>query len=174
MGGQEILEEWFWPAEPFSKLKTTFWNYWTSIKIKISMTCQCWTQSIFRDTINPCYCKLRLVTHPWWGLRGRKFLILITLGRWKKHFQEKKYIKNYFYLRKSTKTTKTTSQKCWRNIIWADFFWVSIPHKRYQNTSGFAGTCVYKEYNTKIEMVLEWWLQLKTKLLLSYNMNIVI
>ena len=46
--------------------------------------------------------------------------ILIILDRWKRHFREKNYIENYFYLLKST---KTTSQKCWRNIIWADFFW---------------------------------------------------
>ena len=82
---------------------------------------QCRTQSIFGDTVFSCYCKLRLVTPHGGGLRGRKFLILITLDRWKKHFREKNYIENYFYVLKSTKSTKTTSQKCWRNIIWADF-----------------------------------------------------
>ena len=46
------------------------------------------------------------------GLRGQKFLILITLDRQKRHFWEKNYIKNYFYLLKSTKSIKTTSQKC--------------------------------------------------------------
>ena len=55
----------------------------------------------------------------WWGLRGWKFLILITLDCWKRYFQERNYIENYFYLLKST---KTTSQIFWRNIIWADFF----------------------------------------------------
>ena len=59
---------------------------------------------------------------PWWGLRGRKFLILTTLDCWKRHFREQYYIENYFYLLKSTRTTKTTSQKCWSTIIWADFF----------------------------------------------------
>ena len=59
---------------------------------------------------------------PWWGLRGWKFFILITLDRWKKHSQEKNYIENYFYLLKSTKDTKSTIQKRWRNIIWVDFF----------------------------------------------------
>ena len=39
--------------------------------------------------------------------------------------------------------TKTSSQKCWRNIIWADFFGC-IPHKRYQNTSGFAAVLVWE------------------------------
>ena len=35
----ESDKEWFWTFEPFSKLKTRFCEYWTSIKIKISMTC---------------------------------------------------------------------------------------------------------------------------------------
>ena len=30
-------DEWFWLFKSFSKLKTTFTIYWTSIKIKISM-----------------------------------------------------------------------------------------------------------------------------------------
>ena len=30
-------EEWFWQFKPFSKLKTAFCEYWTSIKIKIKM-----------------------------------------------------------------------------------------------------------------------------------------
>ena len=38
-GWWEPGEEWFWRFEPFSKLKTVFCKYWTSIKIKISMTC---------------------------------------------------------------------------------------------------------------------------------------
>ena len=59
----------------------------------------------------------------WWGLRGQTILMLITLDRWKRHFWEKNYIKNYFYWLKSTNSTKTISQKCWRYIIWADFFW---------------------------------------------------
>ena len=83
---------------------------------------QCRIQSIFWDTLYSCYCKLWLVNFPWWGLRGRKFLILITLGHWKRHFRKKNYFENYFYLLKSTKSTKTTTQKCWRNIIWTDFF----------------------------------------------------
>ena len=87
-----------------------------------NLWCQCRTQSIFGDTAYSCYCKLRLKTPPWWGLRRQKILILITLDCWKRHFQEKNYIENYFYLLESTKSTKTTSQKCSRNIISADFF----------------------------------------------------
>ena len=34
-GGEE---KWFWQFEPFSKLKTAFCEYWTSDKIKISVT----------------------------------------------------------------------------------------------------------------------------------------
>ena len=35
---RELQEEWFWWFEPFSKLKTTFCEYWISIKMKINMT----------------------------------------------------------------------------------------------------------------------------------------
>ena len=35
----EPEEERFWRFKPFSKPKTTFCEYWTSIKIKISMAC---------------------------------------------------------------------------------------------------------------------------------------
>ena len=35
----ESEEEWFWRFENFSKLKTAFCEYWTLIKIKISMIC---------------------------------------------------------------------------------------------------------------------------------------
>ena len=36
---QTLEEEWFWPFEPFSKLKTASYEYWTLAKIKISMAC---------------------------------------------------------------------------------------------------------------------------------------
>ena len=36
---EEPEEEWFWQFKPFSKLKTAFREYWTSIKIKINMIC---------------------------------------------------------------------------------------------------------------------------------------
>ena len=39
IGWWESDKEWFWPIEPFSKLKTIFFKYWTLIKIKVSMTC---------------------------------------------------------------------------------------------------------------------------------------
>ena len=94
--------------------------------------------SIFGDTVYSCYCKLRLVTpfqpplppplhththtYTMVGAEGTKIFNLITLDRWKRHFREKNYIENYFYFLKNTKSTKTTSQKCWVNIIWADFF----------------------------------------------------
>ena len=35
-------------------------------------------------------------------------------------------------------------------------------------------TCVYEEYGVKTKMVEEQWLQLKMKLLLGYNIKIVI
>ena len=34
----ELEEGWFWQFKPFSKLKTAFCEYWTSIKIEISTT----------------------------------------------------------------------------------------------------------------------------------------
>ena len=37
----ESDQERFWPFEPFPELKATICKYWTSIKIKISMTCVC-------------------------------------------------------------------------------------------------------------------------------------
>ena len=36
---RESENEWFWQFEPFSKLKKAFCEYWTSVKIKINMTC---------------------------------------------------------------------------------------------------------------------------------------
>ena len=38
-GWREPEYEGFWQFEPFSKLKATFCEYWTSVKIKINMTC---------------------------------------------------------------------------------------------------------------------------------------
>ena len=38
-GAEESEEESFWRLENFLKLKTAFCEYWTSIKIKISMIC---------------------------------------------------------------------------------------------------------------------------------------
>ena len=35
----ESDDEWLWPFEPFLKIETTLCKYWTSIRIKISMTC---------------------------------------------------------------------------------------------------------------------------------------
>ena len=86
---------------------------------------QCWPQSIFGDTIHLCYCRLRLVTRKsplMVGAEGRKIFDFDNLDHWKRHFQEKNYIENYFYLVKSTKSTKITSQKFWRNIF-GQIFW---------------------------------------------------
>ena len=37
-GWREPEEEWFWRFEPLTKLKTSIFEYWTSVKIKINMT----------------------------------------------------------------------------------------------------------------------------------------
>ena len=55
------------------------------------------------------------------GAEGVKNFDFDKQDCWKRHFLEKNYIKNYFYIPKITKSTKTTCQKCGRNI-WADFF----------------------------------------------------
>ena len=39
IGWWESREKYFWPFKPFLKLKTTFYKYQTSVKIKIGMTC---------------------------------------------------------------------------------------------------------------------------------------
>ena len=106
-------KEWSFASNCF-----VFWKF-----VSVLEPLQCQTQSIFGDTVYLCYCEFRLVTLPWWGLRGQKLLILTTLDCWERHFREQNYIENYFYFIKSTKSTKSTPQKCWRNIIWADFFW---------------------------------------------------
>ena len=123
---------------------------------------QCRAQSIFGDNVYLCYSKLSLVTSIWWGLRGQIFLILINLDRWKRHFRKKRYIKNYFYLLKSTKSTKTASQKCWRNIVWADYFGhlyrtngiktcLGLPVVNQQKRVGMASTNNwYKMYSDQI------------------------
>ena len=52
------------------------------------------------DTVHSCYCKFRLMTPPWWGLTGQRFLILTTLDRWKRHFREQNYIENISLLKR--------------------------------------------------------------------------
>ena len=56
--------EWFWPLKSFSKLKTTFCEYWTLIKIKTSMTCE------YKDY----ECKTKMVQEQWLQLK-KKFLL---------------------------------------------------------------------------------------------------
>ena len=38
VGWWAFEDEWFWPFESFSKLKTAFCKYWTLIKINVSLT----------------------------------------------------------------------------------------------------------------------------------------
>ena len=60
----EPEEEWFWPFEPFPKLKTAFCEYWTPIKIKISMTC------VYKEYEN----KMEMVEEQWLKLKMRFLL----------------------------------------------------------------------------------------------------
>ena len=55
------------------------------------------------------------------GTEGMKIFDFDNIRSLEMALSGKELRQNYFYLLKSTKTTKTTSQKCWRNIIWADF-----------------------------------------------------
>ena len=62
------MEEWFWPFEPFSKLKAAFCEYWTSIKIKIRMTC------VYREY----EIKTKMVQEQWLHL-WMKFLLVYNM-----------------------------------------------------------------------------------------------
>ena len=46
------------------------------------------------------------------GAEGTKLFDFDNPRQWNRHFQEQNYIENYFYLLKSTKSTKTAYQKC--------------------------------------------------------------
>ena len=63
-GWWEAEEKWFWPFKHFSKLKTAFCEYWTKIKIKISIT------SVYKDY----EIKTKLVQEEWLQLK-MKFLL---------------------------------------------------------------------------------------------------
>ena len=73
--------------------------------------------------------------------------------------------------------TKTTSQKCWRNIIWVDFFWAAIPVKWYQNVSVFTGVyagsnptcCILEVFSVEN---LWWWSQLEI-MLKTFHMSTI-
>ena len=112
--GQNFLTYWtiFCPFTPLKTWKIKILKKWkTHLKISSFYTNvpiimiiyytvpeiqQCWPQSIIGDTVHLCYCKFRLVTCkaplPPEGLRGWKFLILITPDSWKRHFWENNYI----------------------------------------------------------------------------------
>ena len=70
LGGVGVIELWepevelIWSFESFSKLKTTFSKYCTSIKIKISMTC------VYKEY----EVKIKMVQEQWLQLKV-KFLL---------------------------------------------------------------------------------------------------
>ena len=66
----ESEEEWFWRFKNFSKLKTAFCEYWTSIKIKISLTCVSKEYEI----------KTKLVQEQW--LQQKNYAVIFLLGYW--------------------------------------------------------------------------------------------
>ena len=76
MGWWEPEEEWFSWFKPFSKLNSAFYEYWTSIKIKISMTC------VFKEY----KIKTKMVKKHWRHLKmfllGCNLKIVIKWGDW--------------------------------------------------------------------------------------------
>ena len=72
----ESDKEWFWRFEPVSKLKTRFRKYWTSIKIKISMTC------MYKDY----KFKIKMVQEQWLQLKMREATAreFFLVGGWTK------------------------------------------------------------------------------------------
>ena len=81
------------------------------------------------------------------GTEGITFFDLTTLDCYKRHFREQYYIENYFFLLKSTKITKTTSQKYRRNIIWADFFWHPYRSNGIKTRLGLPATVYLGEWH---------------------------
>ena len=75
IGWWEPEEEWFWQFEPFLKLKTAFCEYWTSIKIKISMTCVSKGYEIKTKMVQEQWLQLKMTfflgynlnNFNWWG-----------------------------------------------------------------------------------------------------------
>ena len=70
----ESDKEWFCTFEPSSKLKTGFCKYWTSIQIKISMTC------MYKDY----KFEIKMVQEQWlqqkWSLYGARIWKLLSRG----------------------------------------------------------------------------------------------
>ena len=75
---------------------------------------QCRTKGIFGDTIYSCYCKLRLVIPPPLpvvGAEGMKMFDFDHSRSLEKTLSGKELNQKLLLLTKSTKSTKTTSQK---------------------------------------------------------------
>ena len=89
---REPEEEWFWRFEKFSKLKTAFCEYWTSIKIKISMICVSKEYEIKTKMVQEQWLQLKMTflffywvelafdgegIKIWWGGRGWENFYLV-------------------------------------------------------------------------------------------------
>ena len=62
-GRLEPQDGWFWWFKPFSKLKTAFCEYWTSIIIKISMIYVSKVSGQFMASLTQNYWSLYLIIH---------------------------------------------------------------------------------------------------------------
>ena len=76
-GGWEPQEEWFWWFQPFSKLKRAFCEYWTSIKIKVSMTCVSKEYEIKTKMVQKQWLQLKIMFY-----RVITWKFLFTRGNW--------------------------------------------------------------------------------------------
>ena len=92
----------------------------------------------------------------WWELRGWKCLILITLDCWKRHFQEKNYIKWQF-------TSIYLLKLLFKNVegilkyYLGRFFLAPIPRKWYKSTSGFITALFNIMYSLSNVVVILLW-----------------
>ena len=76
-GGWEPQEEWFWWFQPFSKLKRAFCEYWTSIKIKVSMTCVSKKYGIKTKMVQKQWLQLKIMFY--WVITWK---FVFTGGNW--------------------------------------------------------------------------------------------
>ena len=103
-------EEWFWTFQPFSKLETTFYKYWTSIKslihpFKSLLPLNSTSWIMFKRHI--CERKFHVSYHFFrylWGLRRTNFINPSC----SKHPKITK-IKNFYF---------NTSFWCLKNVLW--------------------------------------------------------
>ena len=99
-------------------------------------------QSILGDTIYSCYYKLRLVT-PMVGAEGTEIFDFDNSRSLEKALSGKKLHRKLLLLTKKHYKYWNYFSRMLKKYYLGGFFWAPIPHKRYQNTSGFAGDFIF-------------------------------